>query len=62
MTIYDCKIDGDNITISKDVLEKWRDHYWEVSRKQDDEWRKGFYIGKADVYINILKLFEPLEA
>ena len=62
MTIYDCKIDGDNITVSKDVLEKWRDHYWEASREQGDEWRKGFYIGKADVYINILKLFEPLEA
>lgn len=62
------KIMDDGIWLPKKVLESWRDHYCKVAdkfkpkpKKQDFDFRWPFYIGKADVCIDLLKHFEPLE-
>ena len=58
------RIEDDGIWIKKEVLESWRDHYADVSLGQD---RLGkllyawFYMGKRDVCVDLLKMFEPLE-
>lgn len=47
------------ITISKEALEKLRDHYLKVAdgcKKEPFKW--GLYVGKADVLIDLLKHFE----
>ena len=61
-------IQDDGIWISKSALEECRDHYCKVAdkfkpkpKKQELDSRWPFYIGKADVYIDLLKHFEPLE-
>lgn len=58
----------DKITISKKALEGCRNHYCKVAdkfkpkpKKQDLDFRWPFYVGKADVCIDLLKYFEPLE-
>ena len=56
------EITDDAITIKKEVLEQWRDHYHEVAAQCDyNPIMKGMYIGKADVFTDLLKMFEPLE-
>ena len=60
MVLQDYKIDGEYICISKKELEKWRDHYLKLYREQDEEWKRAFYLGKADAMIEALKMFEPL--
>ena len=62
------KIQNDGIWISKAALEECRDHYCNVAdkfkpkpRRQDLDFRWPFYIGKADVCIDLLKHFEMLE-
>lgn len=58
------RIDGDNITIPKKILERLRDHYQNiVQRKQAQNISLGqyYYLGKATVLTDLLKLFEPLE-
>ena len=61
----DYEINGDSITIRKEVLEKWRDHYHmkglEKSEADGPTWQSWHYWGKADVFVDLLKLFEPLE-
>ena len=63
------KIEGDSITLDKQELKEIRDHYCKLADrfkpKKDDEkfdFRYPYYIGKADVLVDILKMFEPLEA
>lgn len=57
------KIDGEYIAISRYELESLRDNYWELSQaNKDDEFRRAYYIGKATVCIDLLKMFEPLIA
>jgi len=60
----------DKITISKKALEECRDHYCKVAdkfkpkpKKCDEkfDFKYPFYLGKADVCIDLLKHFEPLE-
>lgn len=59
MVLQDYKIDGDYICISKAELEGFRDHYHAQAVK--DKGKIGwFYLGKRDVCIDILKMFEPL--
>ena len=56
------KVNGDTITISKKDLEEARDHYRKISDRYDADNILGFYYtGKADVLIDLLKQFEPLE-
>lgn len=58
------KIDGDNIIIPKKVLERLRGHYQGVvQRKQAQNISLGqhYFLGKATVLTDLLKLFEPLE-
>lgn len=62
------RIDGDGIWISKKALEECKQHYCKVAdefkpkpKKQDLDLRYPFYLGKADVYVDLLKHFEPLE-
>ena len=59
------KIENDGIWIPKKVLESLRDHYNKVADgkhlRQPNNLQKVFYIGKADVYRDLLKHFEPLE-
>ena len=60
MIFDDFKIEGENVvlTISKSKIERMRDHYWSISKEnRGDEFRSSFYLGKADVYIDILKCF-----
>lgn len=57
-------IKGDSIIIPKNVLERLRDHYQGiVQRKQAQNISLGqlYYLGKATVLTDLLKLFEPLE-
>lgn len=51
------------IFITKEALERWRDHYREVARKGKDEdggtsLKGRFFLGKLDAIIDILKHFE----
>lgn len=64
MVPQDYKIEGDYICISKEELEKWRDHYHKVSKeghREPTSFLRGYYNGKKDVFIDILRMFEPLE-
>lgn len=61
MTLQDYKIDGDYLCISKAELEKWRDHYNAVASEKGKGEIGWFYVGKADVLVDMLKMFEPLE-
>lgn len=58
------KLDDDGIWIKKEVLEQWKDHYNSVSEelyKKDDMIKAWYYMGKAAVFIDLIKMFEPLE-
>lgn len=58
------KIETDGICISKKALEECKKHYKQVAEHCFDEKNKLktlFYIGKSDVYNDLLKHFEPLE-
>lgn len=61
MVLKDYKIDGDYICISKEELEEWRDHYDAEAMKRDKGKIGWFYLGKREVIIDILKMFEQLE-
>lgn len=58
MILQDYKIEGDYIKVSKAELEKWKSHYWEVARAKDEDWAKGFHLGKGDAFVELLKMFE----
>ena len=58
------KIQDDGIWISKKALEECKQHYCKVADKchlGKNNLQKVFYMGKADVYIDLLKHFEQLE-
>lgn len=56
------KIEGNGIWISKDALISWREQYAkEADRYKKEDLRYGIYLGKSDVFIDLLKMFEPLE-
>ena len=60
----DFKIKNDGIWISKKALEECKKHYQKVADKchlGKYNLQKVFYTGKADVYVDLLKHFEPLE-
>lgn len=61
MVLQNIEIDGDNIIITKSELERWRDHYQEVANRRGRGKIGWFYLGKREVMIDILKMFEPLE-
>lgn len=68
MVFKNYKIEGDFITLNKKELEEIRDHYCKVAdkfkpKKGDEkfDFKYPFYIGKADIVVDILKMFEPLE-
>lgn len=68
MVFENYKIEGDSITLNKKELEEIRDHYCKVAdkfkpKKNDEkfDFKYPFYIGKADVCIDLLKHFETLE-
>ena len=64
MTLQDYKIDRDYIKVSKAELEHLRDHYGELARhhaKNRDSFRQALYLGKRDVCVDMLKMFEQLE-
>ena len=62
------RIEGDGIWISKAALEECKRHYCKVAdkfsikpKKQELDFRYPFYLGKADICVDLLKHFEPLE-
>lgn len=58
------KIQDDGIWISKKALEECKQHYCKVADKchlGKNNLQKVFYMGKADVYVDLLKHFEMLE-
>lgn len=58
----DYEIHGDSITIKKEVLQEWYDHYMKVAKeKTDSKYVKTYFHGKADDVLDLLKLFEPAE-
>lgn len=68
MVFKNYKIEGESITLNKKELEEIRDHYCKVAdkfkpKKGDEkfDFKYPFYIGKADIVVDILKMFEPLE-
>lgn len=61
MILKDYKIDGSYICISKEELEKWRDHYDAEAMKRGKDKIGWFYLGKREVLIDMLKMFEQLE-
>lgn len=63
MVLQDYKIDGDYIKVSKAELEQLRDHYRNVASNYaiKDMHRWWYYMGKREICIDILKMFEPLE-
>lgn len=61
MVLQNYEVDGDNIIITKDELEKWRDHYQNEANTKGRGKIGWFYLGKREVIIDILKMFEPLE-
>ena len=68
MTLRDneYKIMDDGIWLPKKVLEELQEHYCEVADKNKKDWiikgdfKYPFYLGKADVYRDLLKHFEEL--
>ena len=61
MVLKDYKIDGDYICISKQELEEFAEHYYNVAIGKGKGKIGWFYLGKREVLIDILKMFEPLE-
>lgn len=59
MVLQDYKIDGDYIKVSKAELEQLRDHYGSVASVDMHRW--WYYMGKREICIDMLKMFEPLE-
>ena len=58
------KIQDDGIWISKKAIEECKQHYCKVADKchlEKNNLQKVFYMGKADVYVDLLKHFEMLE-
>lgn len=53
---------SDAIVITKEALEEWRDHYFEVATNMErfpiDQWQQKFYLGKAEVLTELLKHFD----
>lgn len=48
----------DSIIITKESLEKWRDHYVNKAYEAIGMWTNGLYSGKIDVLSDLLKHFE----
>lgn len=63
MILQDYKIDGDYIKVSKAELEQLRDHYGNVASNYviKDMHMWWYYMGKREICIEMLKMFEPLE-
>ena len=59
------KIENDGIWVKKEVLEQLRDHYAGIGngiiKCDNKEPNALYYIGKADICKDLLKMFEPLE-
>ena len=58
------RIQDDGIWISKKALEECKQHYKQVAENcfdEKNELKTLFYIGKSNVYSELLKHFEQLE-
>ena len=56
------KIEGNGIWIRKDALERCKLHYaQEADAYKKDAFRYPYYLGKSEVFLDLLKMFEPLE-
>ena len=56
------KIEDNGIWIRKDVLERCKAHYAkEADAYKKDTFRYPYYLGKSEVFLDLLKMFEPLE-
>ena len=55
------KIEGEGIWIRKDVLDRCKAHYAkEADAYKKDAFRYPYYLGKSEVFLGLLKMFEPL--
>lgn len=51
------------IIITKEALERWRNHYLALSKKYNNNiFMRTLYLAKAGVLIDILKHFDEMEA
>ena len=62
------RIEGNGTWISKKALEECKQHYCKVAdmfspkpKKQKLDFHYPYFLGKADVCVDLLKYFEPLE-
>lgn len=64
MVLQNYEIDGDNMIVTKAELEKWRDHYYQLTchhKTNNDSFRAALYAGKHSVMCDMLKMFKLLE-
>lgn len=61
MELQEFRINEISIRITKKELEKWKSFYFDCSRKEKEEYKKAFFLGKADAFIELLKPFENLK-
>lgn len=53
-------IEETKLVLQKEELEKWRDHYVTTSKQYREQWRRMFYLGKAEVLTDMLKHYDEL--
>jgi hypothetical protein len=58
MALEKYNITGNEITLSRQDLERVRDRYLELSRHERREQLSLYYQGKHDVVVEVLKLFD----
>ena len=66
MNPKDYNIENDGVWLSRAEIEQWREHYAKVADKhkkafvddKDGSFKFPFYLGKVEVMIDLLKLFD----
>lgn len=67
MVFQDYKIEGNKITFTKEELQEAYEHFCKVADKfkprknKDWDFRYSYYLGKAVILRDMLKMFEPID-
>lgn len=65
--MQDYTIEGEKITFTKEELKVSYEHFckeadkFKPRKKKDFDFRYAYYLGKAEVLHDLLKLFEPID-
>lgn len=62
MILQNYEVQGEKIILDKKELESFRDHYLNCANQQKEIGSPLdlFYLGKRDMLIDIIKMFDPL--